>query len=182
MADALSLDLVEQGLVTDQIVLTVGYDRENITDSERRRQYTGAVELDRYGRKVPKQAHGSIRLDGHTSSTRKIIGAASKLFDQIVDKSLLIRRMYIVANHVIGEADAPEKEQGFDQLDLFTDYAALEAEQEAERVSLDRERKLQEATLAIKKKFGKNAILKGMNLEAGATAKDRNARIGGHKA
>lgn len=182
MADALSLDLVEQGLVTDQIVLTVGYDRENITDSERRRQYTGAIELDRYGRKVPKQAHGSIRLDGHTSSTRKIIGAASKLFDQIVDKSLLIRRMYIVANHVIGEADASEKEQGFDQLDLFTDYAALEAEQEAERVSLDRERKLQEATLAIKKKFGKNAILKGMNLEAGATAKDRNARIGGHKA
>ena len=182
MADALSLDLVEQGLVTDQIVLTVGYDRENITDSERRRQYTGAIELDRYGRKVPKQAHGSIRLDGHTSSTRKIIGAASKLFDQIVDKSLLIRRMYIVANHVIGEADAPEKEQGFDQLDLFTDYAALEAEQEAERVSLDRERKLQEAPLAIKKKFGKNAILKGMNLEAGATAKDRNARIGGHKA
>ena len=180
--DLLVLDLVDRGLVTDQMVLTVGYDIENLTDPSRRAKYHGAVETDHYGRQIPKQAHGSINLDGHTSSTRKIMCAVSELFDRIVDKNLLVRRMYVVANHVLPEAEAPKKNDGAVQLDLFTDYAAEEEKQKAEDAALERERKIQAATLAIKKKYGKNAILKAMNLEEGATAKDRNAQIGGHKA
>ena len=145
-------------------------------------RYHGAVEKDPCGREIPKQAHGSINLDGHTSSTRKIMCAVSELFDRIVDKDLLVRRMYVVANHVLPEADAPKKNDGAAQLDLFTDYAAEEEKQKAEDAALERERKIQKAALAIKKKYGKNAILKAMNLEEGATAKDRNAQIGGHKA
>ena len=182
MTDLLVLDLVDKGLVTDQMVLTVGYDIENLTDPARRAKYHGAVETDHYGRQIPKQAHGSINLDGHTSSTRKIMCAVSELFDRIVDKNLLVRRMYVVANHVLPEADVPKKNDGAVQLDLFTDYAAEEEKQKAENAALERERKIQAATLAIKKKYGKNAILKAMNLEEGATAKDRNAQIGGHKA
>ena len=145
--------------------------------------YKRQVEKDPYGREIPKQAHGSINLDGHTSSTRKIMCAVSELFDRIVDKNLLVRRMYVVvANHVLPEADVPKKNDGAVQLDLFTDYAAEEEKQKAEDAALERERKIQAATLAIKKKYGKNAILKAMNLEEGATAKDRNAQIGGHKA
>ena len=182
MTDLLVLDLVDKGLVTDQMVLTVGYDIENLTDPTRRARYHGAVEKDSYGREIPKQAHGSINLDSHTSSTRKIMCAVSELFDRIVDKNLLVRRMYVVANHVLPEADAPKKNDGAVQLDLFTDYAAEEEKLKAENAALERERKIQKAALAIKKKYGKNAILKAMNLEEGATAKDRNAQIGGHKA
>ena len=182
MADLLVLDLVDKGLVTDQIVVTIGYDIENLTDPERKKKYHGTIVKDHYGRQIPKHAHGTANLDGHTSSTRKIMCAASDLFDRIVDKNLLVRRLNIVANHVIPEADAPKKNDGFEQLDLFTDYAALEEKQERERAELEREKKMQQAMLTIKKKFGKNAILKGMNLEEGATAKDRNAQIGGHKA
>ncbi len=112
MTDLLVLDLVDKGLVTDQMVLTVGYDIENLTDPARRARYHGAVEKDPYGREIPKQAHGSINLDGHTSSTRKIMCAVSELFDRIVDKNLLVRRMYVVANHVLPEADAPKKNNG----------------------------------------------------------------------
>ena len=182
MADLLVLDLVDKGLVTDQIVVTVGYDIENLTDPERSKKYHGAIVKDHYGRQIPKHAHGTANLDGHTSSTKKIMCAVSELFDRIVDKNLLVRRLNIVANHVLPEADAPKKNDGFVQLDLFTDYAALELKQERERTELEREKKMQQAMLSIKKKFGKNAILKGMNLEEGATAKDRNAQIGGHKA
>ena len=182
MTDLLVLDLVDKGLVTDQMVLTVGYDIENLTDPTRRARYHGAVEKDPYGREIPKQAHGSINLDGHTSSTRKIMCAVSGLFDRIVDENLLVRRMYVVANHVLPEANAPKKNDGAVQLDLFTDYAAEEEKRKAEDAALERERKIQKAALAIKKKYGKNAILKAMNLEEGATAKDRNAQIGGHKA
>ena len=182
MADLLVLDLVDKGLVTDQIVVTVGYDIENLTDPERSKKYHGAIVKDHYGRQIPKHAHGTINLDAHTSSTKKILSAASDLFDRIVDKNLLIRRLNIVANHVVLEADAPKKNSGFEQLDLFTDYAALEAEKERERTELEREKRMQQAMLTVKKKFGKNAILKGMNLQEGATAKDRNAQIGGHKA
>ena len=164
------------------IRFTSGYDIENLTDPSQRAKYRGAVEKDPYGRQIPKQAHGSINLDGHTSSTRKIMCAVSELFDRIVDKNLLVRRMYVVANHVLPEADVPKKNDGVVQLDLFTDYAAEEEKQKAEDAALERERKIQAATLAIKKKYGKNAILKVMNLEEGATAKDRNAQIGGHKA
>lgn len=182
MADLLVLDMVDKGLATDQIVVTVGYDIENLTDPERSKKYHGAIVKDHYGRAIPKHSHGTINLDGHTSSTKKIMCAVSELFDRIVDKNLLIRRLNITANHVLPEADATKKNGGYEQLDLFTDYAALEAKQAQEQVELEREKKMQQAMLTIKKKFGKNAILKGMNLEEGATAMDRNAQIGGHKA
>jgi DNA polymerase V len=182
MADLLVLDLVDKGLVTDQIVVTVGYDIENLTDPQRSKMYRGEIVTDYYGRQIPKHAHGTATLDGHTSSTKKIMCAVSDLFDRIVDKNLLVRRLNIVANHVLPEADAPKRNNEFEQLDLFTDYEALEAKQEKERTELEREKKIQQALLSIKKKFGKNAILKDMNLEEGATAKDRNMQIGGHKA
>ena len=182
MADLLVLDLVDKDLVTDQIVITVGYDIENITDPHRRKQYHGPVVKDGYGRQIPKHAHGSINLEGHTSSTKKILEAVSQLFDRIVDPTLLIRRLNVTANHVIPESDVPDKSGGFEQLDLFTDFSALERQRALEQAALERERKMQQAMLSIKKKYGKNAILKGMNLEDGATAKDRNKQIGGHKA
>lgn len=181
MADMLALELVDKGLVTDQIVLTVGYDIDNLKDANLRRSYHGEVTTDRYGRKIPKHAHGTENLGEYTSSTRKIIAAALALYDRIMDRNLLIRRMYLVANRVVGEADAPKPET-VQQLDLFTDYAAEQAKQEAEAAQLAKEKSIQKAMLSIKKKYGKNAILKGMNLEDGATAKDRNGRIGGHKA
>ena len=175
MADLLALDLVDKGLVTNQIVLTVGYDIENLTDPKRSRDYKGDVTTDHYGRKLPKHAHGTGNLGKYTSSTREILQAVSELYDRIVDTSLLVRRLNIVANHVIDESSIPAQPEA-EQLDLFTDYETEEA------AVLKRERNQQEAILSIKKKFGKNAILKGMNLEEGATAKDRNAQIGGHKA
>ena len=182
MADALSLDLVEKRLVTDQIVITVGYDIENLTDPERRKKYRGEVVTDRYGRQIPKHAHGTENLESFTSSTQKMVEAASVLYDRIVDKNLLIRRMNITANNIVEEKAAPQKNNSYQQLDLFTDYAAEEEQEKQETLRLDRERKLQEATITIKKKFGKNAILKGMSLQEGATAKNRNEQIGGHKA
>ena len=182
MADALSLDLVEKRLVTDQIVITVGYDIENLTDTERRKKYRGEVVTDRYGRQIPKHAHGTENLESFTSSTQKMVEAASVLYDRIVDKNLLIRRMNITANNIVEEKAAPQKNNSYQQLDLFTDYAAEEEQEKQEALRLDRERKLQEATITIKKKFGKNAILKGMSLQEGATAKNRNEQIGGHKA
>lgn len=182
MADLLVLDLVSKGLVTDQIVITVGYDIENLTDPKIKEKYHGEITTDHYGRKIPKQAHGTINLDGYTSSTKKILAAVSELFDRIVDKSLLVRRFNITAARVVDEASAPQKDDGYEQLDIFTDYNALQRKREQEQAELERERKMQQAMLTIKKKFGKNAILKGMNLEEGATAKDRNEQIGGHKA
>lgn len=181
MADMLALDLVDKGLVTDQIVLTIGFDIENLRDPSIRRQYHGAVTTDHYGRDVPKHAHGTGNLGRHTSSTKRILDAASELFDSIVDKNLLIRRINVTANHVIDEAAVP-KEPEAEQLDLFTDYAEEEAKRKAEDAELERERTMQLAMLTIKKRYGKNAILKGMNFEEGATAKDRNSQIGGHKA
>ena len=182
MADALSLDLVEKRLVTDQIVITVGYDIENLTDPECRKKYRGEVVTDRYGRQIPKHAHGTENLESFTSSTQKMVEVASVLYDRIVDKNLLIRRMNITANNIVEEKAAPQKNNSYQQLDLFTDYAAEEEQEKQEALRLDRERKLQEATITIKKKFGKNAILKGMSLQEGATAKNRNEQIGGHKA
>lgn len=181
MLDLLALDLVEKGLVTDQMTLTVGYDMENLADRERRKAYQGAVTTDRYGRKVPKHAHGTANLPHYTSSARLIIDAGMDLYDRIVDPSLLIRRINISANHVILEQEIPI-DTGIEQLDMFTDYAALERKKEEEKLALEREKKIQLAVLEIKKKFGKNAILKGMSLQEGATARDRNKQIGGHKA
>ena len=182
MADALALDLVEKRLATDQIVITIGYDIENLTNPARRRKYHGPTVKDPYGREIPKHAHGTINLDSHTSSSRKIMRATSDLYDRIVDKALLIRRLNIIANHIMFESEAHQKLPKYEQLDLFTDYAAQDAKQEKEETELKRERKIQEATLAIKKKYGKNALLKGMNLQEGATAMSRNRQIGGHKA
>lgn len=182
MAELLALDLVDKKLATDQIVVTFGYDIENFTDPGRKSRYHGQVVTDRYGRQIPKHAHGTENLKGYTSSTRQIMQAAEALFDRIVDTKLLVRRLTIVANHVIPESEANSKGTDFKQLDLFTDYEALQAEQAQEQAALKRERRMQEAMLSIKKKYGKNAILKGMNLEEGATAKDRNQQIGGHKA
>lgn len=181
MTDLMVLDLVDKGLVTDQIVLTIGYDIENLTDMERRRNYKGEVTVDRYGRKVPKHAHGTTNLKRQTSSTRLIIDAAMELYDRIVDKNLLVRRITVTANKLVDEASVKRKEK-YQQLDLFTDYEALEKKQAEENAELERERRMQKAVLDIKKKFGKNAILKGMNLQEGATAKNRNSQIGGHKA
>ena len=181
MADLLVLDLVDKGLVTNQIVLTVGYDIENLTDPKRNKSYKGEVTTDHYGRKIPKHAHGTGNLGKYTSSTREILQAVSELYDRIVDPDLLVRRLNIVANHVIDEASVPAQPEVV-QLDLFTDYEARDRQQAEDTAALEREKRQQQAVLSIKKKFGKNAILKGMNLEEGATARDRNAQIGGHKA
>ena len=182
MADSAALDLVDKGLVTDQIVLTVGYDIENLTDPERRKKYRGPVTTDHYGRQVPKHAHGTVNLGRRTASSRLITEAALKLFDEIVDPDLLVRRLTIVTNHVVEESFTAPEEETWEQLDMFTDYEALEKKKQEEEAALAKERKMQEAMISLKKKFGKNAILKGMNLEEGATARDRNNRIGGHKA
>lgn len=181
MVDLLVLDLVDKGLVTDQMVLTVGYDIENLTEPNRRKAYTGPVTTDHYGRKIPKHAHGIANLDRQTSSAKLITAAVMELYDRIVNPSLLIRRLNIVANRVVPEHMVSREEQ-IEQMDLFTDYAALERQRKEEEAELEREKKMQQAVLSIKKKFGKNAILKGMNLQEGATAKDRNGQIGGHKA
>lgn len=181
MADLLALGLVEKGLVTDQIVLTVGYDRESLADPETRRRYKGPVSTDAYGRKVPKHAGGSVNLERRTSSSRLILDAVTGLYERIVDKGLLVRRLSVTANHVVEEGRV-KQEETFEQLDLFTDYAALQERREKEEAGLARERKMQQAMLDIKKKFGKNAILKGMNLEEGAMTRERNRQIGGHKA
>lgn len=181
MTELLVLDLVDKGLVTDQIVLTVGYDIENLTDPKRRSAYKGAVTTDHYGRKVPKHAHGTANLDRQTSSTRLIDKAITELYDRIVDKNLLVRRINISANRIVEESTVVKKME-YEQLDLFTDYEELHRKQAKEDAVLEREKNMQKALLDIKKKFGKNAILKGMNFEEGATAKERNSQIGGHKA
>lgn len=181
MTDLMTLDLVDKRLVTDQIVLTVGYDIENLTDPDRYRKYKGSVTIDRYGRKVPKHAHGTTNLKKKTSSTMLITDAVMELYDRIVDKNLLIRRINITANKLVDESFSKEEET-YEQLDLFTDYTVKEQEQAEEEAVLEREKRMQQTMLTIKKKFGKNAILKGMNLQEGATAKDRNEQIGGHKA
>ena len=182
MTDLLVLDLVDKDMVTDQMVLTVGYDIDNLTDPARKAGYRGEIEIDRYGRKVPKTAHGSINLGEYTSSTRIILRAVSELFDRIVNPDLLVRRMYVVANHAVHQDDVPKTCDEPVQLDLFTDYEAEAQKRREKNIQLEKERRLQKAALAIKRKYGKNAILKGMNLEEGATARDRNRQIGGHKA
>ena len=182
MADMLSMDLVAKGLVTDQLVVTIGYDIENLTNPERRKRYHREIVTDRHGRQIPKHARGTARLKRYTSSTKQIMDAAAELFDRIADRDLLVRRLNITAAHVIHEADVPESEDSCEQLDLFTDYAALKESRRREEAGLDREKKMQKTLLSIKEKYGKNAILKGMNLEEGATARTRNAQIGGHKA
>ena len=179
MADQLALDLVDKGLVTKQLTLTVGYDRENLQDPERRRQYHGAVTKDPYGREIPKHAHGTANLEIETSSAKALIRAASDLFDRVVNQGLLIRRLTLTAVRVrsagsVGEACSCE------QLDLFSNFGPSAEVRRHREAALAREKKIQAAMLDIKKKYGKNAILKGMNLEDGATAIERNRQVGGH--
>lgn len=177
MADQVALDLVEKHLVADQLVLTIGYDRENLKGNS----YGGSIKIDHYGRAVPKHAHGTISLGGFTSSGRRITEAAVKLFDEITDKNLLIRRINIAVNHVIEEGEIPQKNT-CEQMDLFTDYREKKRADEKEAAAAEKEKRLQQAMLSTKHRFGKNAVLKGISLEEGATAKDRNHQIGGHKA
>lgn len=178
MTEMLVLDLVSKNLVTDQIVLTIGYDRENLTDPERMRNYKGDFSVDQYGRKIPKHAHGTVNLDSYTSSTSVIVRAVLDLFNRIVDENLLVRRINMSANHVISEKEA--KQDRYEQLNLFDMISEKEDAVDQEQVK--KEKDIQKAVLDIKKKFGKNAILKGMSLQEGATAIDRNNQIGGHKA
>ena len=181
MTDLMVLDLVDKGLVTNQIVLTIGYDIENITDKNRSQSYKGTVTTNYYGKKVPKPAHGTTNLPKQTSSTTLITNAVMELYDKIVNKKLLIRRINIVANKLVDEHSVKNANK-YEQLDLFTDYEILKKQREKENAESEREKRMQNTILDIKKKFGKNAILKGMNLQEGATAKDRNNQIGGHKA
>ncbi len=180
MTDLLVLELVAKGLMTDQMGLAVGYDIENLADESRRKNYSGEVTTDAYGRRVPKAAHGTVNLGKYTSSTREIMHAVTKLYEEIVQPKLLVRRINLTANRVLPEQDIPK--QSCEQLDLFTDYAEKEKQEEQHSAELQREKKMQQAMLEIKQKFGKNAILKGMNLQEGATAQKRNRQIGGHKA
>ena len=182
MAEGMALSLVSKHLVADQLVLTVSYDAECLTRPEIREKYHGEITTNHYGKLVPKHAHGTFNFDRPTSSSRQIMDGAAQLFDRCVNADLLVRRMNITANHVVPEASVVAKDQAPQQLDLFTDYEALEKQRQAEQAKLDKERRMQEVQLKIKKRFGKNAILRGLNFEEGATAKERNKQIGGHKA
>ena len=182
MADLLTLELVEKGLMTNQVILTVGYDIENLTNPSIAQTYNGEITTDFYGRRVPKHAHGSANLGRYTSSTKRIVAATAELARRILDPKLLVRRISITAARVLDEASARESERKDEQLSMFTDYEAEEKEKQAEAAALEREKRMQQAVIDIKNKYGKNAIMKGMNLEEGATARERNRQIGGHKA
>lgn len=179
MADSVSLDLIEKRIVTDQLVLTVGYDIESLTNPEIRAKYHGKIKTDHYGRQVPEHAHGTINIEHPTSSGKILIEKVAELYDRIINPDLLVRRLTLSINHLIHEEDVKAKSQSL-QLDLFTDYDELKRQQEAEEAELAKERRRQEAVLKIKKMFGKNAILKGLNYTDGATQRDRNQQIGGH--
>ena len=178
MADAAALDLVGKRMVTDQVVLTVGYEslEGQMSSSGNRIKYRGEVTIDRYGRRTPKHAHGTHNIGKFTSSGKLITGAALEIYDRTVNKSLLVRRIYVDVNHVVPE-DKANAEPVYEQMDFFTDPAAREQEEKV----LEKERQMQEAMLQIKDKFGKNAILKGVNFLEGATGRERNRQVGGHK-
>ena len=177
MTELLVLDLVEKKFVTDQIVLTIGYDAENLVNSN----YKGEVTIDHYGRKIPKHAHGTINLGEYTSSTSLIIQKTLELYESISKKDLLVRRVNIVANHIADE-NTIDDTIAFEQLDIFTDYENLIKMRQKKKEDKIKERNLQEAMIEIKNKFGKNAVLKGTNLCEGATTLERNRQIGGHRA
>jgi len=181
MADGLALGLVAKKMVTDQLTLTVSYDVENLTNPQLRAKYQGKIHIDHYGRPVPKHAHGTVNLPKQTSSVSAIIDAVDSLYLRIVNPDLLIRRINVATQHVVDESSVKTSREPV-ELDLFVDREAQEAARKAEEEKLQKERRMQEARLAIKRKFGKNAILRGLNFEEGATAIERNSQIGGHKA
>ena len=182
MADKLVLELVEKALVTDLVALTVNYDIENLEIPQIRDNYKGEITKDWYGRLAPKHAHGSVTLDHPTSSSKAVLDAVTELYDRIVDPILLVRRMNVTLARLVPESDVLKDQGVYEQMDLFTDYEALEKERAAQKAQEEKEKKMQKAVLEIKRRFGKNAIVRGMNLEEGATAIDRNSQIGGHKA
>ena len=175
MTELLSLDLVKKNLVTNQIVLEIGYDIDNLTNPEIKGKYNGEITTDRYGRKVPKHAHGTINIDHKTSSTKLIMEATVKLYERIINKDLLVRRLNITANNVTNIAD--EKEKSYEQIDLFTNYEEINKNRKKEADEL----RIQKAMIDIKQKYGKNAIVKGMNLQKEGTTIERNGQIGGHR-
>jgi len=181
MAETLALSLLDKRLVTNQIVLSVGYDVESLANPEVREAYQGEMHTDHYGRLVPKHAQGTGNLERQTSSARIITDATIALYRRIVNPNLLVRRLALTANHVVYETTI-KKESTPVQLDLFTDYETLERKRKQEQDVLDKERRLMETTLKLKKRFGKNSLLKGTNFEEGATQRERNNQIGGHKA
>lgn len=183
MTDLLVLDLVKKRLCTDQLTLTIGYDIENLADPARAAAYTGETHTDRYGRRVPKHSHGTANLAEYSSSTREITDAVIALYERITDKNLLVRRVTVTANRVLPEEKMPRAMESGEQLDLFSaaENGALSAHA-ADKTARERERRRQEAILAIQRRYGSNAILKGMNLEEGATTRERNNQIGGHRA
>lgn len=180
MADRLALDMVSKDLVTDQIVLTIGYDRKSLADPEFCKNYTGKIITDHYGRSIPKYAHGTTNLE-YTSSSQSIVSAVTKLYDHIIDKNLLIRRITINVNHVISEKIL-EKKKIPEQLNLFMDIEEIDKKRTAESTASKKEKNLQKTILKIQKKYGKNALLKGTNLLEVATMKERNLQVGGHRA
>lgn len=180
MADRLVLDMVAKGVVADQIVLSIGYDRESLEREEIRSQYKGEITYDHYGRAVPQYAHGTINLKSHSNTSTEIIEAAMQLYDRIIDMNLLVRRVTIAVNHVISERKYIAGKK-YEQLDLFTDIEEKDKLRKQEEEKKKKERRLQEAILQIHSKYGKNAILKGSNLLDGATMKERNLQVGGHK-
>ncbi len=177
MTELLVLELIDKKLVTNQMVITIGYDIDNLKGET---LYKGEVSLDAYGRKVPKHAHGTVNLNTFTSSVKIISDAVNTLFDEIINKKLLVRRLNITANNLVNEVSVREEISSL-QLTMFEDYEKAELKRVKEKNRLKKERNMQNAILDIKKKYGKNAILKGMNLKEGATSIDRNNQIGGHK-
>lgn len=181
MIDLLSLDLVSKEFMTNQIVLTIGYDIENLTDPVRKSRYKGSIVTDHYGRKVPKHAHGTINIDRYTNSTRILTDKTMALYDQIINPDLLVRRITLAVCKLLPESEVVAASQ-FEQLDIFTDYKSYEVQKKKELEEAAKEKNMQKAILELKQKFGKNAVLKGMNLEEGATTISRNRQVGGHKA
>lgn len=180
MLENLALDLVEKRLVTDQIVLTVGYDVENLRNKSK--NYKGEVSTDRYGRKTPKHAHTTVNLSRQNSSGKLFCDAVLGAYDEVTDSALTVRRLTVCANRLVSENERTKTEPSFQQLDFFSDYEAQKKNKEQEEKTLKKERKIQETMLGIKSRYGKNAIMKGASLQEGATQKDRNRQIGGHKA
>lgn len=180
MSDLLALDLVAKKLVTDQLVLTIGYDIENLTNLDIRESYTGPITKDPYGREVPKHSHGTININHKTSSSKVIMEHMLELYERITNKNLLIRRITMVASNVTDENQA-NKKPVYEQFNLFTDYQEQEEKMEKQKEDEIIDKKIQKVMLDIKKKYGKNSILKGMNYEEGGTTIDRNGQIGGHK-
>ena len=181
LTDLLVLELVEKGYVTDQLVLTIGYDIDNLTDPVILKKYHGEITTDRYGRRVPKHAHGTENLEEATSSTKRIMEGMLSLYDRIINPDLLIRRITVVAAHLQREQDVMQEET-YEQMDLFTDYEQKNKEKQEKEEERRKEKQIQKAILNVQKKYGKNALIKGMNLQEGATTMERNRQIGGHKA